>query len=1014
MTDFDDEIMSMRSAPDSKEEVLAEVDRYVLLRELGRGAFGAVYLARDTESTLLVALKSLPAHVLHSDDEMETVKANFALVSKLKHPNVASNDYLHKAEKVQLFKPVVHIEQGDYLLVMEYVQGSVLSQWKRQFPEGKVPVEKAIEICTQVAEALDYAHASKIIHRDVKPGNVIVDKDGRIKLLDFGLAAELFLSMSRASKDVTSSSGTRAYMSLEQLSGKKQDKSTDQYSLAVMFHELVSGEIPFQSVYETGGLGLIQQVTEKQELEPLTELSKSQNRALKKALAKEKEARFPSCVDFMEALSGNVAQSNMSFTKSLLAIAAVFIAGFSVFAMTGSEVPAIKQSISITKVLKPVESVETIDDVPEELEERTPDIITDNTESKLNFKDIVPYKAKADLFHENLSAVSTEDGFKALLQEVQIEYKSAKSFLDEKDYFNAQKHYVSFNTKASKLTQLDAERNAYKKNLATLKVVSSDEDFERLTSGSDREKAKKLYEEAISLADQQSFVKAQENLRAYAKLSQSLSKEYQNGQALSKRLQELESIEDLSKDKKLIALIADQKLKDLKSSFDSIQKAQINRQYDKGLELIRDYEKQVSSVKVAYKEALEKEKKAPINALLKSAQEAIEKKDFEQALESLKKALKLEPENNLALQLEKIAKESLTPKAVLKSNVQAYVYQGAKFLGSTPYTIELKPGAEYNFTVKAKKHKILEKKIKVDFKGLKTFDLSLEEFTLPKAFVANKTASHPTIAPLATGSYRAQLQQKRLEAEGLALELKLARTGITFRLIPKGSFTMGSPKSEAQRNLDEGQFNVNLDAYYMGKFEITQGQWERVMGYNPSYSKLSGKDAPVEKVNWQDCQKFIDKLENLEGLEKGSLSLPTEAQWEYACRAGTQTPFCYGETLDFSQASFDGEHPYGDDVEEGEYREQTLTVGSFKPNAFGLYDMHGNVSEWCLDWYGSYPKSEVSNPSGAETGRGRVHRGGHRASHAKSCRSALRSSHSPSFRHHLQGFRLVFNLNAHY
>ena len=225
---------------------------------------------------------------------------------------------------------------------------------------------------------------------------------------------------------------------------------------------------------------------------------------------------------------------------------------------------------------------------------------------------------------------------------------------------------------------------------------------------------------------------------------------------------------------------------------------------------------------------------------------------------------------------------------------------------------------------------------------------------------------------------------------------------------------MGSPETEKQRNFDEGQRDVSLDSYYMGKFEITQGQWEKVMGKNPSYSKDLGKDAPVERVNWQDCQNFIEKLIELEGLEPGSIALPTEAQWEYACRAGTKTPFCYGETLEFAQANFDGEYPYGEDVEEGDFREQTSPVGSFKPNAFGLYDMHGNVSEWCSDWYGSYLKDDLMNPTGAKTGRSRVHRGGHRTSHAKACRSALRSSHSPSFRHHLQGLRLVFVLNAHY
>ena len=414
MTDFDDEIMSLRSVPETKEEVLAEVDRYVLLRELGRGAFGAVYLARDTESTLLVALKCLPSQFSHSSEEMQTIKENFALVAKLKHPNIASNDYLHKAKKVQLFKPVVHIQEGDYLLVMEYVQGSVLSQWKKQFPDQKVPVDKAIAICKQVAEALDYAHQQKIIHRDVKPGNVIVDKEVGIKLLDFGLAAELYLSMSRASKDVVSSSGTRAYMSVEQLLGKKQDYTTDQYSLAVMFYELVSGGIPFESVYTTGDLALIQQVTESQEVEPLSELTKSQNKALLKALAKDKTSRFGNCMDFMQALNTEASASAFSLVKGFAGVAAILIAGFTVYSLTKkepAEEPQKDKPVIITKVLPVVESK------PEVKVPKTPQkniVPNPDRVPALNFKDIVPSKAKADLLLEELAEISKADGFKGI------------------------------------------------------------------------------------------------------------------------------------------------------------------------------------------------------------------------------------------------------------------------------------------------------------------------------------------------------------------------------------------------------------------------------------------------------------------------------------------------------------------------------------------------------------------------------------------------------------------------
>ena len=175
------------------------------------------------------------------------------------------------------------------------------------------------------------------------------------------------------------------------------------------------------------------------------------------------------------------------------------------------------------------------------------------------------------------------------------------------------------------------------------------------------------------------------------------------------------------------------------------------------------------------------------------------------------------------------------------------------------------------------------------------------------------------------------------------------------------------------------------------------------MGENPSYFK--GAQNPVECVSWEDCQKFIACLND---RGEGVYRLPTEAEWEYACRAGTTTPFgiSNGRDLDSQQANFDGNYPYGKSVK-GEYREQTTLVKSFAPNAWGLYDMHGNVWEWCQDWYGDYLIGAVSDPQGEDLGECRVLRGGSWLSYARFCRSALRYGSPPEFRNGYIGFRLV-------
>ena len=216
--------------------------------------------------------------------------------------------------------------------------------------------------------------------------------------------------------------------------------------------------------------------------------------------------------------------------------------------------------------------------------------------------------------------------------------------------------------------------------------------------------------------------------------------------------------------------------------------------------------------------------------------------------------------------------------------------------------------------------------------------------------------------------------------------------GVTLEMMPcpAGSFTMGSLADEEGRSDDEKPHRVTLTKpFLIGKYEVTQAQYKAVMGKNPS--DFRGDDRPVESVNWHEAVAFCSRLNEItEGKRPQGykFTLPTEAQWEYACRAGTATAFCYGNSLDSDMANFDGNYPYN--AEKGKYREKTVSVGSFRPNAWGIYDMHGNVREWCLDRYGKYGGDET-DPTGPSTGRGYVRRGGSWSSHARSCRSALRS-----------------------
>jgi len=245
--------------------------------------------------------------------------------------------------------------------------------------------------------------------------------------------------------------------------------------------------------------------------------------------------------------------------------------------------------------------------------------------------------------------------------------------------------------------------------------------------------------------------------------------------------------------------------------------------------------------------------------------------------------------------------------------------------------------------------------------------------------------------------------KEQLGDAGERMTVSIKDVEYAFRWCPAGTFMMGSPSSEADRSNNETQHQVTLSrGFWMLETEVTQSMWESVMGNNPSNFK--GAKLPVEMVSWDDCQEYIKKLNELKVAPAGyKFSLPTEAQWEYACRAGTTTAYHFGDTLTPQQANF------GQDWDTG----KTKDVGSYPSNAWGLHDMHGNVWEWCLDWLGDYPSGAVTDPMGADRGPNRVIRGGSWDNLlARTCRSAYRSPHAPAGRNLKLGLRLSLVLES--
>jgi formylglycine-generating enzyme required for sulfatase activity len=270
--------------------------------------------------------------------------------------------------------------------------------------------------------------------------------------------------------------------------------------------------------------------------------------------------------------------------------------------------------------------------------------------------------------------------------------------------------------------------------------------------------------------------------------------------------------------------------------------------------------------------------------------------------------------------------------------------------------------------------------------------------------------------------------------------------GMKLVRIPAGTFLMGSTKQELEQALADYERHLGKAsdliltwyrsegprhpveisrAFYLGVHEVTQVQYRKVMGKNPSYfcdagrgkdmvKGMSTDDFPVESVSYEHAVEFCRKLSALpaERRARRKYRLPAEAEWEYACRGGAPSHqvFHFGDSLSSKQANFDGNHPYGD-AGKGDYLQRTCKVGSFAPNRFGLYDMHGNVWEWCADWYGSdyYEKSPRRDPRGPDSGYYRVFRGGGWNSRGLSCRSAHRYGYWPD--HRILGFRAALVLS---
>lgn len=309
----------------------------------------------------------------------------------------------------------------------------------------------------------------------------------------------------------------------------------------------------------------------------------------------------------------------------------------------------------------------------------------------------------------------------------------------------------------------------------------------------------------------------------------------------------------------------------------------------------------------------------------------------------------------------------------------------------------------------------------------------ISAFLMAAVMVFSLAACGTTSQEPDTGSAETEAIQSAVSSEETEnLNATASEPPENFVLITGGTFEMGSPDTEGWRSEDETQHIVTVSNFYMSQYEVTQAEYAEVMNDNPS--SFSGDNLPVENISWLDAVAYCNARSELEGLTPAyaidgqtvtwdrsadGYRLPTEAEWEYACRAGTETPFNTENSISAEEANYYGHYPYeieenyfsqGNlDTQPGEYRQTTVEVTSFSPNGWGLYNMHGNVSEWVWDYYGAYSAEEQTDPTGPETGTLRVYRGGGWNDFAKNMRSAYRAAMAEEKGSFNIGIRLVRN-----
>ena len=941
--------------------------KYQILEKIGAGGMGQVYKAFHCSTERIVAIKVILGKGKIDPEVVKRFEREVKAAAKLVHSNIITVFDADQAD-------------GRIFMVMEYIKGDDLGELLRK--KGQLSVSEVVDYILQAARGLRYAHDQGVIHRDIKPGNILVDSSGNVKIVDMGLAKlenkgdEESISMLTASASIM---GTVDFMSPEQgFSSKNVDGRADIYSLGATLFFLLTRKVMFpgDSAFEkllahreapipslsNSRVGIspdleiafTKMVAKKVEdryanmAEVISALSRLQTEIGENPIATEdlattnfERGSYPETIDVEAVITNKGREGNKETDKHVGGKTLAYISGILQKAYT----PGILMATGITGLVLLVFLVLLVlmlllkpgTNVKEEVEAHIAALEKAKQEEAAKGKRVELEKSKqedAKLKQMEKEKLKLEDDAK--LKEIELE----KTKMEE--------------AKAKELVVLLSKFAAIEKEMILIPAGK----FMMGSPASEKGRSADETQHEVTLTKpfyMGKYEVTQEQWEAVMGKNPGNTK----GAKLPVTVVSWEDCQEFIK--KLNAKTNGGYRLPTEAEWEYACRAGTSTAYSVGDSLTNsdaNYGEGAAGI---------------IKSVGSYKSNAFGLYDMHgNVWEWCEDWMADYPAGTLT--------DPKGPRTgtsrVLRGGSFYLIESFARSSNRSSYTPSDRNYLSLGFRLARTadiKTAVAPSEPKPDPAAVMpaTGNLLVAPFNEAKAEEVQKSVAK---------SLQKEVEEKADLGKGIKLEMVL---------IPAGKFLRGSPASEKGRSADETQHEVTLTKpFYMSKYEITQEQWEGVMGENRS--QVKGAKLPVTDVSWEDCQEFIKKLN---AKTNGGYRLPTEAEWEYACRAGTTTAYSVGASLTNTEANIAGE--------------SIKEVGSYKPNAFGLYDMHGNVWDWCEDWYANYPAGALTDPKGPGTGTSRVLRGGSFYNYESFARSSSRSNLSPTFRHYIVGFRLA-------